>query len=384
MKASLRLLFIISFLASFFLASPEADSCTSNLSLNVSIPFDTTNLHCLTVWDAQSFILRYYQTSPNIWSFILSAPNPNSYIAMGFSPNGGMMGSSAIVGWISSSGAGGGMKQYYLTGPTPNQVVPDRGNLKVLTNSTFITSQSSRLYMAFQLDTNQPLSRLIYAFGPNGVFPSAPSFALTQHQDKVSITLNYATGSSASGSPYMNLKRSHGVLNILGWGILIIMGAIVARYFREWDPFWFYFHATVQSLGFVLGVIGVISGLVLNNQLHIDVSLHKALGIIILVLGCLQVLAIILRPGKESKIRKYWNWYHHNVGRILIIFAVFNTFYGLHLGGEGSKWFLAYGVTIAVLVIIVVILEIRMRIIARKETRSKETSSFPRSMELAY
>lgn len=103
----------------------------------------------------------------------------------------------------------------------------------------------------------------------------------------------FETGSSASAIPYMNLKRSHGVLNILGWGILIIMGAIVARHFKEWDPFWFNFHASVQSLGFVLGVIGVISGLVLNNQLHVDVNLHKALGIIILVLGCLQVFFLI-------------------------------------------------------------------------------------------
>ncbi|KAL9304079.1 hypothetical protein ACSQ67_021342 [Phaseolus vulgaris] len=329
--------------------SQAADSCVSKLNLSVPLLFDTTNLDCLPVWNARGYILRYSQTSPNIWSFILSAPNTNSYIAMGFSPNGGMVGSSAIVGWISSSGAGGGMKQYYLTGLAPNQVVPDRGNLKVLTNSTFITSQSSRLYMAFQLETNQPLSRLIYAFGPNGVFPSTPSFALTQHQDKVSITLNYATGSNALGNSYMNLKRSHGVLNILGWGILIIMGAIVARYFREWDPFWFYFHASVQSLGFVLGVIGVISGFVLNNQLHVDVSLHKALGIIIFVLACLQIMALIGRPKKESKVRKYWNLYHHNTGRILIILAVANIFYGIQLGKEGSGWNIGYGIVLAIL-----------------------------------
>ncbi|XP_052724417.1 cytochrome b561 and DOMON domain-containing protein At3g07570 isoform X2 [Vigna angularis] len=329
--------------------SQAPDSCVSNLNLSVPLLFDTTNLNCLPVWNAQGYILRYSQTSPNIWSFILSAPNTNSYIAMGFSPNGGMVGSSAIVGWISSNGAGGGMKQYYLTGLAPNQVVPDRGNLKVLTNSTFITSQSSRLYMAFQLQTNQPLSRLIYAFGPNGVFPSAPSFALTQHQDKVSITLNYATGSSALGKSYMNLKRSHGVLNILGWGILIIMGAIVARYFREWDPFWFYFHASVQFLGFVLGVIGVISGFVLNNQLHVDVTLHKALGIIIFVLACFQVMALLGRPKKESKVRKYWNLYHHNMGRILIILAVANIFYGIQLGKEGSGWNIGYGIVLAIL-----------------------------------
>lgn len=105
-----------------------------------------------------------------------------------------MVGSSAIVGWISSNGASGGMKQYYLSGYGPNQVVPNRGNLPIINNSTLITSQSSRLYMAFQLQTNHPLSRLIYAIGPNGVFPTVPSFALMQHQDKVSITINYATG----------------------------------------------------------------------------------------------------------------------------------------------------------------------------------------------
>ncbi|XP_020207534.1 cytochrome b561 and DOMON domain-containing protein At3g07570 [Cajanus cajan] len=337
----------------------QADSCSSNLNLSVPLLFDTTKLNCLPVWNAQGYILRYSQTSPNIWSFILSAPNPNSYIAMGFSPNGAMIGSSAIVGWISTSGAGGGMKQYYLTGLAPSQVVPDRGNLKVLINSTFITSQSSRLYMAFQLQTNQPLSRILYAFGPNGIFPSAPSFALTQHQDKVSTTLNYATGSSASNS-YMNLKRSHGVLNILGWGVLIVMGAIVARYFKEWDPFWFYFHASVQFLGFVLGVIGVISGLVLNNQLHIDVSLHKALGIIILVLGCLQIMAILGRPKKESKVRKYWNLYHHNMGRILIILAVANIFYGIQLGKEGSGWNIGYGIVLAILLTMAITFEAQL------------------------
>jgi uncharacterized YccA/Bax inhibitor family protein len=101
----------------------------------------------------------------------------------------------------------------------------------------------------------------------------------------------------------MNLKRSHGVLNILGWGIFIIMGAIVARYFKDWDPFWFNFHASVQSLGFILGLIGVISGLILNNKLHVDFNLHKALGIIILVLACLQVFFLGDHSSNSFKMR---------------------------------------------------------------------------------
>ncbi|GAU29959.1 hypothetical protein TSUD_360740 [Trifolium subterraneum] len=174
-------------------SSSQGDSCDSKLNLSIPLNFDTTKLNCLSIWNAQGYILRYSQTSSNIWSFILSAPNQNSYISIGFSPNGGMVGSSAIVGWISSNGVTGGMKQYYLAGYAPNQVVPDRGNLPIINNSTMITSQSSRLYMVFQLQTNQPLSRLIYAVGPNGVFPTVPSFVLMQHQDKVSVTVNYAT-----------------------------------------------------------------------------------------------------------------------------------------------------------------------------------------------
>lgn len=76
---------------------------------------------------------------------------------------------------------------------------------------------------------------------------------------------------------------------MLGWGILLIIGVIVARYLKPYDPLWFYLHTCIQSFGFILGIIGVVCGFVLNNKLNADVSTHKALGIIILVLGCLQV-----------------------------------------------------------------------------------------------
>lgn len=114
---------------------------------------------------------------------------------MGFSATGGMVGSSAIVGWVASRGSSGGIKQYYLGGVTRNQVVPDKGNLQVMANSTFITLQSSRLYMVFQLETTtEPLSWLIFATGSTGLFPSAPSYALTKHLDKVSTRIDYSKG----------------------------------------------------------------------------------------------------------------------------------------------------------------------------------------------
>lgn len=71
-------------------------------------------------------------------------------------------------------------------------------------------------------------------------------------------------------------------------------------------------------------------------------------------------MAFLARPNKESKVRKYWNWYHHNMGRILIIFAIANIFYGIHLGEKGKGWNAGYGITIAILFLIAIVLEIRM------------------------
>jgi len=194
-------------------------------------------------------------------------------------------------------------------------------------------------------------------------------------------------------SPHSKLKKTHGLMNMFGWGILIIVGAIVARHMKQWDPTWFYAHIALQTTGFLLGLTGVICGLVLENRLKANnVSKHKGLGITILVMGVLQVrlpnntqkfevytakntqddymftwfcllifqmLALLARPDKQSKYRKYWNWYHHNIGRLLIILAISNIFYGIHLAKAGTSWNGGYGFAVAVLALTAIGLEVR-------------------------
>lgn len=137
--------------------------------------------------------MQYLETSTDVWSFVLSAPDNNSYIAMGFSPSGGMVGSSAVVGWVSADGTPT-IRQYALRGQKPSQVVVNQGSLQITGNSSMILSQSSRLYLVFQLNTNQPLTRLIYSVGPVGVFPTGTDYELTRHRDQVTAELNYVTG----------------------------------------------------------------------------------------------------------------------------------------------------------------------------------------------
>ncbi|KAL8253106.1 hypothetical protein R6Q59_036799 [Mikania micrantha] len=332
------------------------DSCTSNANLTNlkdQIHFDTSSIKCFPVWTSQQFILRYSQVG--------TTPDTNSYIAIGFSPNGRMVGSSAVVGWVASGGLAT-MKRYFLGGQTPSQVLVDQGDLQILGNTSSVFTDSARIYIAFQLVTNQPSERLVYAIGDrNDPVPSPPSYRLPQHRSQSSIRLNYASGQgSQTTAPYSNLKRSHGMLSMIGWGILIPLGAMVARYFKHLDSLWFYMHTGIQSLGFILGLAGVIAGLVLNDRLDANVGKHKGLGITILVLGFLQITAFLARPSVDAKMRKYWNWYHHNAGRLMILFAIANIFYGIHLAKAGSSWNGGYGVVLIVFVIIVVVLELKM------------------------
>ncbi|MFS7953937.1 putative cytochrome b561/ferric reductase transmembrane [Helianthus anomalus] len=215
--------------------------------------------------------------------------------------------------------------------------------------------------MAFQLAIDQPSQRLVYAVGDNNnPAPSAPSFLLTQHRSEIAVRLNYASGQgSQTKAPYSNLKRSHGILNMIGWGILIPIGAMIARYMKHLDSLWFYMHTGIQSLGFILGLAGVIAGVVLNDRIDAGVGKHKGLGVTILVFGFLQVLAFLARPSIDAKARKYWNWYHHNVGRLMILFAIVNIFYGIHLAKAGSSWNGGYGFILALFVITILILEFR-------------------------
>jgi hypothetical protein len=106
-------------------------------------------------------------------------------------------------------------------------------------------------------------------------------------------------GSSSSASSFPEgLKRTHGALNLFAWGVLLPIGAIVARYCRRWDPLWFYLHTGIQFVGFILGLAGIVAGVSLYNKIQANVPAHRGLGIFVLVLGILQVCAFCFCIGE--------------------------------------------------------------------------------------
>lgn len=87
--------------------------------------------------------------------------------------------------------------------------------------------------------------------------------------------------------------QAHGVINTISWGILMPLGAIIARYmkvFKSADPAWFYIHVTCQFSAYVIGVAGWGTGLKLGSDSPgIVYQTHRNLGIALFCLATLQV-----------------------------------------------------------------------------------------------
>ncbi|KAG8054365.1 hypothetical protein GUJ93_ZPchr0012g20368 [Zizania palustris] len=171
--------------------SQSSDSCSSTLAgagVGKLIPFDTSNLTCFDAWSTEGFIVRYSRSGNDTWSFVLSAPDNGAYVAMGFSSDGNMVGSSAVAGWTTGSGVGVA-KQYKLDGTSASKCPPDQGSLSLVAGNTLLVAQSSRLYLAFQFTAAQPTPYLIYAVGPSNA--KLNGNYLVRHRDYSSTAVNY-------------------------------------------------------------------------------------------------------------------------------------------------------------------------------------------------
>lgn len=84
-------------------------------------------------------------------------------------------------------------------------------------------------------------------------------------------------------------KKTHGVLGVIGWGLILPTGAMIARYFKHKDPIWFYIHTVTQFVGFIIGLAAIVVGVQLYNVVHPNIPAHRGIGIFVLVTTILQV-----------------------------------------------------------------------------------------------
>ena len=138
--------------------------------------------------------------------------------------------------------------------------------------------------------------------------------------------------------PINNMHLAHGLLMTLAWGVLLPMGAVMPRTWRdalESKGAWYKVHRTVQSLGVLLSVIGLIIAIsFVPDGYHFD-GLHKALGLVVSILALVQPAMAFLRPHKPAPgesptvLRQLWHMKHAIVGYSLLALGVVQLLTGV-------------------------------------------------------
>ncbi|KAF5474842.1 hypothetical protein F2P56_006702 [Juglans regia] len=182
-----------------------------------------------------------------------------------------------------------------------------------------------------------------------------------QSSNGTGVTINLRSWKPHHFRHHHHLKNVHGVLIIIGWGTMLPIGVMIARYFKNfpmrWKE-WYSFHIMFQGIGYTLGTIGWGIGICLENTFRLHISkAQRVLSIIVFICTTIQMLAIFWQPKKEAEHRRCWEIYHHFLGYAVIVLIITNIFLGVNDEGQAEKWRWAYGVILGVLGLIALALE---------------------------
>lgn len=234
------------------------------------------------------------------------------------------------------------------------------------------------IFATIQLQPNKTRLHLVWNRGLY-VQGYSPTIHPTAAADlRSTLTIDVASGAtSAALSTTAVMKSAHATLNSLSWGFLIPLGALTARYLRQVHsvgPKWFYVHATIQLLGFLLGAAGFGLGLRLGAvSAGVEYGLHRKLGVAAFSMGAVQTVALLFRPKTTNKFRKYWKSYHHFVGYGCVVVGVVNVLEGFEVMGWGRSYMkLAYCLAVSTLVGGAVALEVNSWVVFCRKAKEEK------------
>lgn len=339
------------------------------------LPFLNAFLHWNHDPSSGNFQIAYRQTKITSASWASWAINPDGS---------GMLGAQALVAYQKSDGS----MRFYTSSVTDYQTTLQEGDLKfpVADLSASFANNEIIIFATLNIQNTTTLNQVwqngpVASDKPGG---HAISGANIQSSGSLNILSGQAGSTNGGGGSKTKKRNIHGVLNTVSWGIMMPIGALIARYvkvFEVADPAWFYLHVSCQTTAYVIGLVGWGTGLQLGSQSPgIQYSSHRYIGITLFVFGTLQVLALLIRPQKDHKYRLYWNIYHHTIGYMVILLSIINIFKGFDILNPEKKWQRGYVAIIVILSITAVILEGLTWCIVLKRRKAASADKTPNVM----
>ncbi|XP_064603151.1 ferric-chelate reductase 1-like [Liolophura sinensis] len=141
---------------------------------------------------------------------------------------------------------------------------------------------------------------------------------VTENKVSLSSTVVYR------GSVMSTWLQAHGCLAVIAWMLLVGMGTVVARHYRQGigakmacgQKRWFQFHRLLVGLAAACTAASFILIFVKIGGWSKHVTVHAYLGIAIMAATVLQVSGGLIRPSPASKIRPVFNYFHRILGKL--------------------------------------------------------------------
>ncbi|KAK3184801.1 hypothetical protein Dsin_032087 [Dipteronia sinensis] len=303
-----------------FLVPSLAQTCKSYVFLNQNIYRSCNDLESLN-----SFLHWNYNQPTNTVDIAYRHTKiaPQRWVAWAVNPSRkGMVGSQALVAYQNADG----ISSAYTSPVTSYNTILEKGDLsfQVEKISAEFANNEMIIYAKFVLPKNVTRVNHVWQDGPVNEDYSLGRHALDADNLRSNGVVDFLSGqvvTTKGGSSHLSLKKAHGGINMISWGILLPMGILIVRlrYTKERENpssfYAFYAHVICQSLGYTAGIVGAAIGFYLGVKSHgIQYDAHKSIGIVLFVLGLNQVLALYLRPGVDHNLRKQWKIYHLGIG----------------------------------------------------------------------
>uniref|UniRef100_A0A0D6R3Z4 Cytochrome b561 and DOMON domain-containing protein n=1 Tax=Araucaria cunninghamii TaxID=56994 RepID=A0A0D6R3Z4_ARACU len=370
-----------------FVSQPSrAQTCTKSYRVSSSNQ-EAMYSSCQTLQQLSANLAWTYEAENGSINMAFTAKPDTSggWVSWGLNPAAALMGGTRSLIAFKHSNGTVVVTTYNVTNDNKGQIPlqPSPIDYKVQDMSAQFTDNQITMFATWTLRNNKTNVFHVWQTGGQvkGLVPQVHGFAPANLQSAGTIDLKTGLASASSGIPHLVLKNRHGVLNAVGWGIVLPIGIIIARYLRSVetpDPAWFYLHIFCQISGYALGVAGWATGLKLGSYSKgVVYNKHRNIGFALFAFGTLQMFALLLRPNKEHKLRKYWNIYHHSVGYAIVVLSIVNIFEGFDILHPRNKWKHAYIAVIASLGGVALLLEIISWIAffqKRSRTSSKSSS----------
>ncbi|KAI3860453.1 hypothetical protein MKX03_010891 [Papaver bracteatum] len=307
--------------------------------------------------------------SSTLVDIFFSAPpvGATGWVAWGINPRKPFMaGTRALIGFKHPNGSMD-LEIYNITIDTKRgcELSPSAIEVIVIDKKLTYSADSGFLTVIATLSLPQEynISKLNLVWQVGSVKDSMPQM----HDDTLknfdsAETIDLSSGKSTSVRHRLHYHRTaHGVLSIVGWGTLVPIGAITARYFKEFPVKfcgWYPLHVSCQISGYLIGSTGWVIGTYLGScSRYYDFTTHRDFGIIIFTFSTLQVLALFVRPKKGDDHLRYWNIYHHLLGYTLIVLITINIFKGINILRPEKIWKWTYMGLVTALALAVISLE---------------------------